>query len=104
MPLGPGQRRLLCRRLSVPHAASATPGTGPILPQQYAGSITFAICVSYDRVKPVCHEVTILGGQFQTTVTLSNLGYAGIADRIVKPDDLSTGSVASEEISWSGMC
>jgi hypothetical protein len=52
----------------------------------------------------VCHEVTILGGQFQTTVGLSNLGYAGIADRTVKPDDLSTGSVASEEISWSGMC
>jgi hypothetical protein len=52
----------------------------------------------------VCHEVTILGGQFQTTVALSNLGYAGIANRTVKPNDMSTGSVASEAISWSGMC
>jgi hypothetical protein len=55
-------------------------------------------------VKPVCHQVTIPGGQFQTTVALSILGCGVIADGILKATDLSTGSIANESIWWEGMC
>ena len=55
-------------------------------------------------VKPVCHEVTIPGGRFQTTVALSILGCAVIAYGTVKATDLSTGRVASKAISWEGAC
>jgi hypothetical protein len=58
----------------------------------------------YSVVKPVCHEVTIPGGQFQTTVALSNLGCAETAHGTVTATDLSTGRVASGAISWIGLC
>jgi len=52
----------------------------------------------------VCHEVTISGGQFQTTVALSKLGCAVIAHGTVTATDLSTGRVASKAIVWQGAC
>jgi hypothetical protein len=55
-------------------------------------------------VHGVCHEVITLGGWFQTTVALSNLGCAVIAHGTVKATDLSTGRVASKAISWEGPC
>jgi hypothetical protein len=54
-------------------------------------------------VKPSCHEVTVPGGQFHTTVALSNTG-CGSAAGTVKATDLSTGSVVSEPIVWTTMC
>lgn len=54
-------------------------------------------------VHPVCRQVTLPGGQFNTTVALSNTG-CGSAAGTVKATDLSTGSVASEPIVWTTMC
>jgi len=63
---------------------------------------SYLVCVY--GVKPVCHQVTTPGGQFQATVALSNLGCDGSAAGTVKATDLSTGSVASEPIVWTTMC
>ena len=54
-------------------------------------------------VHPVCRQVTLPGGQFNTTVALSNTG-CGSAVGTVKATDLSTGSIATEPIVWTTMC
>lgn len=63
---------------------------------------SYLVCVY--GVKPVCHQVTTPGGQFQATLALSNLGCGGSAAGTVMATDLSTGSVASDPIVWTTIC
>jgi hypothetical protein len=79
-------------------------GTAVVSSTNVVASEPDSIEVCVHGVKPVCHEVIIPGGRFQTTVALSNLGCAVIAHGTVKATDLSTGRVASEAISWEGGC
>lgn len=53
-------------------------------------------------VKPVCHLVTLPGGQFSTFLTVGGCG--GSMNGTVKATDLSTGAAASEPTTVNFIC
>jgi hypothetical protein len=79
-------------------------GTTVISSASVVASEPVSTWVCVDGVKPSCHEVTIPGGTFETTLVLQSLGCAGVAQDTVQATDLSTGDVASEAVTVVGLC
>ena len=82
----------------------AESGTTVISSASVVASEPVSTWVCVDGLKPACHEVTIPGGTFQTTLELQSLGCAGVAQDTVTATDLSTGDVTSEAVMEVGLC
>jgi hypothetical protein len=79
-------------------------GTAVISSTNVVASESSSSWVCVDGVKPACHEITIPGGAFETTLELQSLGCGAVAQDTVKATDLSTGSLASEAVLSVGFC
>jgi hypothetical protein len=82
----------------------ADSGTAVVSSANVVASETVRTWVCVYGVKPACHEVTLPGGTFATTVALQLLGCAAVAQDTITATDLSTGRVASKAVLSVGLC